>query len=81
MKTVLMTLAVIIFGTVIPFGCYLEGVRMLGPVRASMFACVEPLVAAVMSALLLGEIFVGMDILGFTLIIGGVTSLAVFDRA
>ena len=79
-QTLLMTLAVIIFGTVIPFGCYLEGVRLLGPVRASMFACVEPLVAAVISALLLGEIFAGMDILGFALIIGGVTSLAVFDR-
>ena len=65
----------------IPFGCYLEGVRLLGPVRASMFACVEPLVAAVMSALLLGEVFVGVDVLGFALIIGGVTSLAVFDRS
>ena len=81
MTTVLLALAVIIFGTVIPFGCYLEGVRLLGPVRASMFACVEPLVAAVMSALLLGEVFVGVDVLGFALIIGGVTSLAVFDRS
>lgn len=81
MTTVLLALAVIIFGTVIPFGCYLEGVCLLGPVRASMFACVEPLVAAVMSALLLGEVFVGVDVLGFALIIGGVTSLAVFDRS
>lgn len=79
-RTVIMALAVVIFGTVIPFGCYLEGVRLLGPVRASMFACVEPLVAAVMSAWLLGEVFKGMDILGFVLIIGGVTALAVFDR-
>jgi drug/metabolite transporter (DMT)-like permease len=79
-RTVLMALCVIIFGTVIPFGCYLEGVRLLGPVRASMFACVEPLVAAVMSVIFLGEIFGGMDILGFALILGGVTSLAVFDR-
>lgn len=39
MKTVLMTLAVIIFGTVIPFGCYLEGVRMLGPVSQHVCVC------------------------------------------
>ena len=67
--------------TLFPYTTLFRSVRLLGPVRASMFACVEPLVAAVMSALLLGEVFVGVDVLGFALIIGGVTSLAVFDRS
>lgn len=79
-KTVGMVLIVIVFGTIIPFGCYLQGVLMLGPVKASMFACVEPLVATIMSVLLLGELFGGIDVVGMALIIGGVTALAVFDK-
>lgn len=79
-QTVGMVLIVIVFGTIIPFGCYLQGVLLLGPVKASMFACVEPLVATIMSVLLLGELFGGVDVLGMALIIGGVTALAVFDK-
>ena len=61
----------------------LSGRRPSAGTRESQYVCVcgQPLVAAVMSALLLGEVFVGVDVLGFALIIGGVTSLAVFDRS
>lgn len=78
--TFLMMAGVIIIGTVVAFGCYLHGVALLGPVRGSLFGCVEPMAASILSAVVLGQIFETMDILGMVCIIAGVTSLAVFDR-
>ena len=78
--TFLMMAGVIIIGTVAAFGCYLHGVALLGPVRGSLFGCVEPMAASILSAVVLGQVFETMDILGMICIIAGVTSLAVFDR-
>lgn len=78
--TFLMMAGVIIIGTVVAFGCYLHGVALLGPVRGSLFGCVEPMAASILSAVVLGQVFETMDILGMVCIIAGVTSLAVFDR-
>ncbi len=78
--TFLMMAGVIIIGTVVAFGCYLHGVALLGPVRGSLFGCVEPMAASILSAVVLGQVFETMDILGMICIIAGVTSLAVFDR-
>ncbi|WP_216697106.1 DMT family transporter [Anaerostipes faecalis] len=71
---------VILIGTVIAFGCYLQGILILGPVKGSVFGCVEPLVATIFSVLLLGQAFEGMDVLGIVCIIAGVTALAVFGE-
>lgn len=71
---------VILIGTVIAFGCYLHGVALLGPVRGSLFGCVEPLAASVLSAAVLGQVFEMMDVAGMACIIIGVTALAVFDK-
>ena len=78
--TVLMMAGVVLIGTIIAFGCYLHGVALLGPVKGSMFGCVEPLAASNLSAAVLGQVFGAMDILGMVCIIGGVTALAVFDK-
>ncbi len=79
-QTVLLLAGVIIIGTVISFTCYLRGVFLLGPIKGSMFGCVEPVIATVCSALLLGENFAGMDLLGMFCIVAGVTALAVFEK-
>ena len=68
---VLALLAMVILGTVIAFSFYLQGVADIGPVKASMLACIEPVVATVISALWLGTEFAPIDLLGFALIIGG----------
>lgn len=78
--TFLMMAGVIIIGTVVAFGCYLHGVALLGPIRGSLFGCVEPMAASILSVVVLGQVFETMDILGMVCIIAGVTSLAVFDR-
>ena len=66
----------IIVGTVIAYPLYVQGVNDVGPVKASMLASVEPVSAAVISALWLGSEFVLMDIVGFVCIIATVFLLA-----
>ena len=61
--------AIVIFGTVCSFTFYLTGVTMIGTVRASLFASIEPLSAAVISALWLKTKFYPVDLIGFALIL------------
>ena len=67
---------VIIFGTVMSFSCYMEGVRLIGGSKASLFASVEPLTATAMSVLFMHVAFSGMDLAGFVGIIAGVIILS-----
>ena len=77
--TVILVGIVVLFGTVCSFGCYLKGVMYLGPVKSSLFACMEPLVSTILTVFLLHQVFVGADIAGIALIIVSVTSLAIND--
>ena len=63
-------------GTVLSFGCYMEGVRLIGGTKASLFASIEPLTATVISILFMGVAFSWMDLFGFVGIIGAVTILS-----
>lgn len=62
-------LAIILIGTVLSFTLYLQGVSDIGPVKASMIASIEPVSAALFSALWLNTAFVWIDIAGFAFII------------
>ena len=77
--TVLLVGIVVVFGTVCAFSCYLKGVMYLGPVKSSLFACMEPLVSTVLTVILLHQAFALADLAGIALIIVSVTSLAVND--
>lgn len=55
---------IIIFGTILPFAMYLRGVVLAGANRAVMLSNMEPMTAAILSALLLGQQFHFMDIIG-----------------
>ncbi|MDD6462252.1 MAG: DMT family transporter [Bifidobacteriaceae bacterium] len=57
------------FGTFAAFGVYLKGVSVIGSVRGSMVGTLEPLTAAVTSAVCLGTSFTGVDLMGFAAII------------
>ena len=72
-QTVLCVGVVIIIGTVLSFGCSMEGVRLIGGTKASLFASIEPLTATVISILFMGVAFSWMDLFGFVGIIGAVT--------
>lgn len=67
---------VIIFGTVMAFGCYLGSIRYIQPSEASILGSVEPLSAIVLSLLFLNANFGLIDILGTGLILGTVFLLS-----
>ena len=70
----------VILGTVLAYPMYLQGVNDLGPVKASMLASVEPVSAAIISAVWLGSEFVLPDVVGFVCIILTVFLLAKSDE-
>lgn len=67
---------IIIFGTVVAFGCYLGSIKYIQPAEASILGSLEPLSAIVFSLLFLDASFGLMDLLGTALILGTVFLLA-----
>ena len=67
---------IIIFGTVVAFGCYLGSLKYIQPTEASVLGSIEPLSAIALSVLLLHIPFGFMDAFGSALILGGVFLLA-----
>ena len=67
--TVLGLFGLIFIGTLFSYTVFLYGVSLLGPVKASMIACIEPISAAIISKLWFGTQFVFYDYIGFMLII------------
>lgn len=70
-------IAVIIFGTVIPFSIYVTSTKLVGPTKASLFSTIEPVSSAVFSIFLLNLAFGFMDFLGTAMIIAMVVILSV----
>ena len=73
---VLTTGAITFLGTVVAFGLFMQGVTLIGPVRASMLATAEPVAATVFSFLWLGTSFQLIDLAGFLCILATVFLLA-----
>ena len=67
---------VIIFGTIMAFGCYLGSLKYIQPAEAGILGSLEPLSAIILSIVFLGASFDLMDILGTALIVGAVVLLA-----
>lgn len=67
---------VIIVGTVLSFSFYMEGVRMIGAVKASLLAAVEPVTATVASVLVMHVAFAGIDLIGIVGILTAVLLLS-----
>lgn len=72
-------LAIVILGTVVAFSLYMHGVKFIGPAKASLYACVEPIAATLLSALWLHEPFAPIDFLGFAMIIATILILGYSD--
>lgn len=65
-------LAIATVGTVVPFGLFISGLRFLPPTQAGIVSMLEPVVAAVMAYVLLGETLIPLQILGGALVLAGV---------
>ena len=64
-----------IFGTLLPFGLYLEGINLIRSTRASITATIEPITAGVFSYVFLNEIMEGLQILGAMLVVTSIILL------
>lgn len=60
---------IVILGTIITFTLYLDGVRRIGPARASMISAVEPVSASLFAVCWLGSPITGIDLIGFACIL------------
>lgn len=78
--TVLAFAYVVIMGTIVAFGCFLYGVSIVGSVRGSIYALIEPVMAFLMSILVLGQHYAAPDYLGCAAILGGVVLLVLGGR-
>jgi len=63
---------IVVCGTILSYSLYLKGLTMIGPVRGSMIASVEPVAAAVFMVVWLGAPFHYMDFIGFACILATV---------
>lgn len=70
-------LVVVIVGTVLSFSFYMEGVRIVGAQKASLFASVEPVTATLAAVLMMHAAFTGQDLAGFACILAAVLILTV----
>lgn len=71
------TAAIIILGTVLAYTFYLEGIRRIGATKASIVSSIEPVSAAVISAVWLGSSFSLTDVIGMAMIISTIFIIAV----
>lgn len=60
---------VAVLGTAIAYSFYLLGVSLIGPLKASLLACVEPVASVILSAVWLRTSFVPTDYAGFVCIL------------
>ena len=61
----LMITIIVLIGTAGGFSAFLEGVKYIGPVKATLIGCLEPASATVLSAIFLGTRFSLVELIGF----------------
>lgn len=71
---------VIVVGTALAFGLYLQGVSIVGPLKGSVLGSVEPVFAVIISVFWLGTSFAAADFLGFAMILAAVLVLIVAQK-
>ena len=59
----------VVVGSVLAYMLYMQGVKDIGSVRASLIGTVEPVSATITSAVMLGTVFLPTDLIGFAMII------------
>lgn len=67
---------IVVFGTMAGFSLYMHSVKLIGSVKASLFACVEPVAATILTAVWMKVAFAPIDLLGFVMIIATIFILA-----
>lgn len=63
---------IVLLGTVGAFTLFLQGIALVGPVKAALLSCLEPLTAATLSVVWLHSSFSPTDLIGFACILATV---------
>lgn len=79
-QSVLLTGAIILFGTAVAFLAYLESVKYIEASLASVMTALEPLLAAILSVLVFGTASGLVEWLGIAIVLGSVLLLSNFSR-
>ncbi|AEG59268.1 DMT family transporter [Desulforamulus ruminis] len=74
-------LYIAVFATVIPFGLYFKGLKDLSTVITGLTSTLEPVVAAAVAFLVLGERMYPLQLLGCGMILSGVVFIQCLPRA
>ena len=70
---------IILIGTVFAYTAFLKGASMVGPVKSSLLASIEPISAVFFAFMIMGYIFYPIDFLGMAMILLAVTIISLKD--
>lgn len=70
---------IILIGTVFAYTAFLKGASLIGPVKSSLLASIEPISAVFFAFLIMNEQFYPIDFLGMAMILVAVTLLSLKD--
>lgn len=76
MAIVIALFFIIIGGSVAAYLFYANSIKWIGPTKASLFSCVEPVTATVLSAVWLKTSFMWIDLIGFAFILSTIFILS-----
>ncbi|MFC3928259.1 DMT family transporter [Streptococcus caprae] len=79
LSTLLAYLGLIGIGTIFAYTVFLKGVSLVGAVKGSLLASIEPIAAVFFSVILVHETFYAVDIIGMAMIISAVTLVSLRD--
>lgn len=71
----------IIVGTIMSFTLYTEAVKIIGGVSASLFSCIEPVSATVLTVIFMGTSFAPMDLVGFVFVLSTIFISAIKPKS
>ena len=70
---------IILIGTVFSYTAFLKGASLLGPVKSSLLASIEPISAVFFAFLIMKEQFYAIDFVGMAMILLAVTIISLKD--
>ncbi|EFX37513.1 DMT family transporter [Streptococcus infantis] len=70
---------IILIGTVFAYTAFLKGASLVGPVKSSLLASIEPISAVFFAFIIMGDIFYPVDFLGMAMILLDVTIISLKD--
>ena len=71
-QVLLLFTGIVVLGTIMAYYLILSAISIIGPVKTSLIACVEPVVAMVVAAVWLKTSFTPMDLVGAVLVLAAV---------